>query len=68
MGSQGNKNPWRSKYFPWRLLAVKKTTFLGGCKPSRKLLSLTVATFSWRFGKLSLVVVFLAVSLQVNHP
>jgi hypothetical protein len=29
---------------------------------------LAVATFPWPFGKLSLVVVSLAVSLQENHP
>jgi hypothetical protein len=29
---------------------------------------LAVATFPWPFGKLSLVVVFLAATLQGNHP
>jgi hypothetical protein len=58
----------QQNYFPWKLLALKKTTFFGGCRSSRKLLSLAVATFPWPFGKLSLVVVFLAATLQGNHP
>jgi hypothetical protein len=59
---------WRSKGFSWRLLTLKKINLLGSCRPSRKLLFLAVATFPWPFGKLSLVVVSLAVSLQENHP
>jgi hypothetical protein len=58
----------QENYFPWRLLALKKTNFLGGCWPSSKLFSLAVATFPWHFGKLSLVVVSLAANLQGNHP
>jgi hypothetical protein len=55
--------PWWSRVFPWRLSTLKKINLLGGCQPSRKLLSLAVATFSWLFSKLSLVIVFLAASL-----
>jgi hypothetical protein len=60
--------PWRSSVFPWRLSTLKKIKLLGGYRPPRKLHSLAVATFPWLFGKLSLVVVSLAASLQGNHP
>ena len=60
--------PWGSRVFPWRLLTLKKINLLGGCRPSRKHLSSAVATFPWPFGKLSMVVVSLAASLQGNHP
>jgi hypothetical protein len=66
--SQGKQLPWRSILFSRRLSTLKKTNLLGGYWPSRKLLSLAVTTFHWSFGKLSLVVVSLAASLQGNHP
>ena len=68
LGGNGQLVTPKEMVFPWRFVTAKKTTFLGGCKPSRKLLSLAVATFSWRFGKLSMVVVSLGANLQENHP
>jgi hypothetical protein len=46
----------------------RKLLFLEVVSPQKKLLSLAVVIFPWLFGKLSLIVVFLAASLQENHP
>jgi hypothetical protein len=61
--SQENNNYLGGLEFFLEVVTLKKINLLGGCRLSRKLLSLAVATFSWLFSKLSLVIVFLAASL-----